>query len=261
MHIVVDDAKLNVRTAGAGEAVVLLHGFPFSSQVWNSQIETLSKTHFVIAPDLRGSGKSSVSAGPYLMETLAGDLAAILEALGVAHAAIVGHSLGGYVALAFFRMFSERVTRLALVCTRMDEDTAEVAKTRINIADSAEASDSMRPIIDFYNGKLLARGTSAAMHAGALQMMEATNPAGAAAMLRGIAARVSSEDLVEELQIPVLIITGAVDTLSPAAIWEGVIPGATLAVCPVSAHMPMLEEPDRLSVSLENFLQSRAGKS
>ncbi len=261
MQIVIDDTKLNVTTAGSGDAVVLLHGFPFACELWKSQIERLSKTHFVVAPDLRGLGKSAVSAGPYLMETLAGDLAGVFDALGVERAAIVGHSLGGYVALAFFRMFSERVSRLAFVCSRIDADTADVAKGRLNLANAAESARSMQAIIHAYDGKLFARDTDDVVRERARAIMRASSPSGAAAMLRGMAARVSSEDLIEELVLPVLVVAGGRDTISPASIWEGVLPAATLEICERSAHLPMLEEPDRLSACLENFLRSSAARN
>ena len=63
-------------------------------------------------PILRGAGNSSAPEGPYLMESLAADVALLLDSLGIERASLVGHSMGGYVALAFARMFTERVARL-----------------------------------------------------------------------------------------------------------------------------------------------------
>ncbi|HLI95248.1 MAG TPA: alpha/beta fold hydrolase, partial [Candidatus Baltobacteraceae bacterium] len=95
---------------GSGDPIVLIHGFPVTRDVWDAQAARLASRMRVIRPDLRGMGRSSVPDGPYLMETLAGDVAAVLDALGIDRACIVGHSLGGYVAMAFCRMYSERVT-------------------------------------------------------------------------------------------------------------------------------------------------------
>ena len=261
MQIAIDDTKLDVTTAGSGDAVVLLHGFPFSHEIWKSQIERLAQSHFVVASDLRGLGKSQVTAGPYLMETLAGDLAAVLDALGVERATIVGHSLGGYVSLAFFRMFSERVQRLALVCSRIDADAPEVAKNRLNMAQDAENA-GMRPMIERYGDSYFAPQTGADVRAKVFEIMKHTDPHGAAAMLRGMAARVGSEDLIEELALPVLIVAGKQDTISPPAIWNDVLTRLArgrLEVFEQSAHLPMLEEPDRLNGCLANFLHSSGG--
>src|ERR1700722_10446330 len=98
-RIAVDNATIDVIADGSGDPIVLLHGFPFTRETWNEQRAALAKSHRVIALDLRGMGRSSVTDGPYLMETLAGDLAAVLDVMGVDRATIVGHSLGGYVAL------------------------------------------------------------------------------------------------------------------------------------------------------------------
>lgn len=255
MHIVVDDAKLDVTTAGAGDAIVLLHGFPFAHEIWNAQIERLAQRHFVVAPDLRGLGKSSVTDGPYLMESLAGDLAGILDALGVRSATIVGHSLGGYVALAFFRMFSERVDRLALVCSRIDADSAAAANARLATADQAER-DGVRALIEKHGPSLFAPQTPDAVRAPVMELMKRTDARGYAAMLRGMAHRVSSEDLVEEMRMPLLVVTGAQDPLVGADHWRDVlraVPGARSAVCERSAHLPMVEEPARLSDILSDF--------
>src|SRR5690242_21925192 len=122
MRVPADDATIDVLTEGSGDPIVLIHGFPLTREVWDAQAAQLAQRSRVIRPDLRGMGASSVPEGPYLMETLAGDVAAVLDALGMERASIVGHSMGGYVAMAFCRMYAERVTRLALVCSRLAAD-------------------------------------------------------------------------------------------------------------------------------------------
>src|SRR6476469_142653 len=101
MLISTGDAHLDVDERGDGDAIVLLHGFPLTRDIWDAQTDALASSHRVVRPDLRGMGRSDVTAGPYWMEALAGDVAAMLDALGIERATIVGHSLGGYVALAF----------------------------------------------------------------------------------------------------------------------------------------------------------------
>jgi pimeloyl-ACP methyl ester carboxylesterase len=90
-------------SGGDGVPLVLLHGFPLDRTVWDEQVEALAGSR-VVRVDLRGCGESEPSDGPALMESLAGDVAGLLDALDVTTAALVGHSIGGYVALAFFRM-------------------------------------------------------------------------------------------------------------------------------------------------------------
>src|SRR5438270_2846858 len=110
-------------SGGAGVPLVLLHGFPFDRTSWNEQSARLPGVR-VIRVDFRGCGESDPSDGPALMEVLAGDLAGLLDALHVERAALAGHSIGGYVALAFFRMYAERVAGLALIASHVAGDAS-----------------------------------------------------------------------------------------------------------------------------------------
>lgn len=259
MRVRVDDAEIDVETSGKGEAIVLIAGFPLTREIWDRQAAQLAEHHLVIRPDLRGIGASSVPDGPYLMETLAGDIAAVLDALGIERAAIAGHSLGGYVAMAFCRMYSERVSKLALVCSRLAADSPEKARDRESLADRAEAADSIVPVIDAYIPNLFAQRTAAErpeLIERARQIARGIDPKGAAAMLRGMAQRVDSWDIAEDLEMPVLIAAGEDDRIVPlteAEEMRAAFPRAGLRVIARSGHLPMLESAQALSEVLGGF--------
>lgn len=263
MRVTVDDATIDVATDGKGEAIVLLAGFPMTREIWDPQAAQLARHMQTIRPDLRGMGKSSVPDGPYLMETLAGDVAAVLDVMGVERAAIVGHSLGGYVAMAFCRMYSERVTRLALVCSRLGADTPQTAKDREELAARAEREGRMDAIVDAYVPRLFAPSTLEARDPAvnrAREIAAQNDPRGAAAMLRGMAQRVESYDIAEELTMPVLVVAGAADQIIPAAEAQEIrraFPHATLRMMGRSGHLPMLEEPQALADVLVEFAAAR----
>src|SRR5579875_2470927 len=120
--IVVDGDALAYAEDGAGSAVVLIHGFLLDHSIWDGITPRLARRAHVLRPDVRGLGRSSVTPGPYLVETLAADVAALLDAKNIETATIVGHSLGGYIALAFFRMYRERVAALGMVGSRISPD-------------------------------------------------------------------------------------------------------------------------------------------
>ena len=263
MRVRSDDAEIDVAIDGKGDALVLIHGFPMTKDEWDAQASDLAKRVMVIRPDLRGMGGSSVPDGPYLMETLAGDIAAILDALGIERATIAGHSLGGYVAMAFARMHTERVARLALVCSRLGADSAETAKSRELLADRAERDNSVEAIVEAYVPRLFAPATLQARSPAverARAIAQRNDPRGAAAMLRGMAQRVDSYDIAEDLYMPILIVAGAADQTIPLAEAEEMrraFPKAELKTLGRSGHMPMFEEPEALTDLLSAFVSGK----
>jgi pimeloyl-ACP methyl ester carboxylesterase len=101
--------------AGSGDAVVLLHGWPQTSRQWQHVMPALAEQYRVIAPDLRGSGDSGKPLDGYDKRTMASDVAALLDALGVARAHVVGHDFGATVAYALAATHRERVRSLSIL--------------------------------------------------------------------------------------------------------------------------------------------------
>jgi pimeloyl-ACP methyl ester carboxylesterase len=243
------------------DAVVLIHGFPFSESIWDAQADALARDACVVCPDLRGAGKSGESAGPYLMETLAADIALLLDALGIERASIAGHSMGGYVALAFARMFTERVARLALVPSRLRADTPKEAEARRELADRIELEESIEPVVESMLPRLFAPGTPAErpiVIERAYEIVRGNAPGGAAAALRGMALRSSAEDIAEDLDVPMVMVAGAQDaTQSQEEAREivGRFARGRLIVCRRSGHLPMMEEPEVVTQALRQWLK------
>jgi pimeloyl-ACP methyl ester carboxylesterase len=105
------DATIHTRIGGQGPAVVLLHGFGDTGDMWAPVAAALAASRTVIVPDLRGMGLSSQPAGGYDKKTQATDIALMLDALKVAKAAVVSHDIGNMVAYAFAAQYSGRVAR------------------------------------------------------------------------------------------------------------------------------------------------------
>jgi pimeloyl-ACP methyl ester carboxylesterase len=262
MLIHTDGAEFDVRDEGRGPALVLLHGFPLSKEIWDAQASALAGDARVIRFDLRGLGSTTVTPGPYLMEQLAGDLSEILDALHIEKAVIAGHSLGGYVALAFFRMFAERCAGLALICSRVSADTPQQAAGRLELAARAER-EGMQPVVESFLPRFFAPefyAGSPDVVARARTIVERTEPRGAAAMLRGMAARVASDDLFEELTVPVSLVAGAYDpiiSLDESRATAQALSDATLEVLECG-HSPWYEAPAALNTTLRTLVERAA---
>src|ERR1700681_261915 len=259
-------------SGGAGVPVVLLHGFPLDRTVWNEQLAAVAAAGArVIRVDLRGCGESEPSDGPALMEALAGDVAGVLDALQVERAALVGHSIGGYVALAFFRMYEERVAGLALVASHVAEDASrnanadpaqrELAAGRDDLAARLERDGTMDAAVDSY----LPRYFAPSAYRERLELVERTraimqrqNARGCAQLVRGMKERLDSHDLLEDVRVPALVIAGAQDAYLKAETLRetaAAIAGAEFVQLAGVGHLPMLEAPAETANALAAFAQ------
>jgi pimeloyl-ACP methyl ester carboxylesterase len=114
-QVVNADATINVRVGGHGPAVVLIHGFGNTGDMWSPMAAVLAKDHTVVVPDLRGMGLSSHPAGGYDKRTQAGDIRAVLDKLGIDRAAIVAHDIGTMVAYAYATRYPDKTSRLVII--------------------------------------------------------------------------------------------------------------------------------------------------
>jgi pimeloyl-ACP methyl ester carboxylesterase len=110
-----DGATIWVRSGGSGPAVVLIHGFGDTGDMWGPLAARLARNHTVIVPDLRGMGRSSRAEGGYDKKSQAGDIRAVVEKLGQDRSAVVGHDIGTMVAYAYAARYPDKVTRLVVM--------------------------------------------------------------------------------------------------------------------------------------------------
>ena len=110
-----DGAQIFVRTGGSGPAVLLIHGFGDTGDMWGPLAADLARTHTVIVPDLRGMGRSSKAASGYDKKSQAGDMRAVVTALGQDHSAVVGHDIGTMVAYAYAASYPDKTDKLVVM--------------------------------------------------------------------------------------------------------------------------------------------------
>lgn len=238
---------------GQGEPLLLIHGFPFSSDMWEPQRAALMHRFRVITPDLRGMGKSDVPTSGYSMDAYADDLIALLDHLGIGQAVVGGLSMGGYIAFALLRRAPDRVKGLILIDTKATaDDEAGLAKRRSMIEQVRE--EGSRAAAD--TSKMFTERTHQERPelVEYLQRIMLANPAdGIVGAVRAMIDRPDSTALLRDLAIPVLIIVGSDDPLTPPSTAEamhGALPNADLVVIDGASHVSNLEHPEAVNKAI-----------
>jgi pimeloyl-ACP methyl ester carboxylesterase len=264
------------RIAGSGPPVVLIHGMLNSSSHWRSVALNLAGEHTVIAPDLIGHGDSAAPRGDYSLGAHAASIRDLLAAVGIGRATLVGHSLGGGVAMQFFYQFPQRVERLALVSSGgLGHDVSPMLRTAALPGMSTLLSMTIHArllgALQDTGGRLRRRGYDWGVHLQAVtRALRPLQSAGAReAFLQTLRAvidvhgqRVSATDRLYLLEsIPTMIVWGERDHTIPVAHGHRAhagIPGSRFRTLAKAAHFPHLDDPDGLSEVLRSFIRETA---
>jgi pimeloyl-ACP methyl ester carboxylesterase len=261
------------RVAGSGPPVVLIHGMLNSSSHWQSVAARLAGSYTVVAPDLIGHGDSAAPRGDYSLGAHAASIRDLLVAIGIERASIVGHSLGGGVAMQFFYQFPQRVERIALISSGgLGRDVSPMLRTAALPGMSSLLALTINPrLLDgIWEGgrRLRARGISSGVYlqaiARALRPLQSADARGAFLhTLRSVidvhGQRVSATDRLYLLDsIPTLIVWGERDNTIPIEHGRSAhraLPNSTFRTLPDVAHFPHLEDPEGLARLLAEFIQ------
>jgi len=272
-QITLHGRRVIYRIAGSGPPVVLIHGMLNSSSHWQSVALELARDHTVIAPDLIGHGDSAAPRGDYSLGAHAASIRDLLAAIGIERASIVGHSLGGGVAMQFFYQFPQRVERLVLISSGgLGRDVSPMLRTAALPGMSALLSLTIQPrllaALDVAGLRLRQRARRGGVYlqaiARALRPLENAEARQAfLTTLRSVidvhGQRVSATDRLYLLEsMPTMIVWGERDHTIPLAhgrLAHEAIPHSFFRTLPDAAHFPHLEDPEGLSRLLREFIQ------
>jgi pimeloyl-ACP methyl ester carboxylesterase len=264
--------KVTYAEAGSGPVLLLIHGMggTFESG-WQAVIELLARNHTVVAPDLPGHGDSEPGGGDYSIGALAAGLRDLLVTLGHERATLVGHSLGGGVAMQFAYQFPEITERLALVSSGgLGSEVTPVLRAAALPGASLFIAATAGP--GRIAGSAIVRGLGAVglqpsvdvaeVARGYASLEDPGRRAAFLATLRSVVGtggqRVDAGDRLYLAEgIPVLIVWGARDPIIPVQHGEHAheaMPGSRLEIFDGVGHMPQLEAPGRFVAVVERFL-------
>jgi 3-oxoadipate enol-lactonase len=252
--------KLAFDDAGRGDCVVLIHGHPFDRTLWAPQLAALADGFRVIAPDLRGFGRSPVTPHRVTMREYAADIEELLDGLGIARAAVVGLSMGGLVTMELAAFRPDRYWAIGLVATTMQPPTSQDRSTRLERAAAVER-DGMAVLVDYMHTGVYGPACPPAVRARVDAMMRGAPAAGAAAALRGRAERPDYRPLLAGLDLPALVCAGSADPWSDAAVTNEITASLrrpeTIIIDGVG-HLPNLEAETEFNAALDAFLRAHA---
>lgn len=238
--IKVNSIDLAYTRQGHGTPLVLLHGFPLDHSIWDNVTPLLENTFDLIIPDLRGFGESTTVDTSYTMDDLTSDIAGLLDHLGIKKTAIAGHSMGGYVALAFARLYPEKVSGLGLIATQALADTPDRKEGRYKSAADVEKT-GINSVVDAMTTKFT---SNERLQEIARKTMERQQPTAYIGALKAMAERTDSTSLLGTMDYPVVIIHGDADALIPidrAYEMKNPISHAHFVELKGIGHLPMME--------------------
>ena len=282
----VHGTELQCIDRGQGLPLLLVHGFPLDHTMWTEQIDAISSQCRVIAPDLRGFGNGKgdrsnlceAPSGPFwqigpvpfsasetpslrfTMDQFADDLAATLDALEIREPVVFcGLSMGGYIALQFWRKYADRLRGLILCDTRAAADSPEGVAARHVMADRVLA-EGPGPLVETMLPRLLAEATQRErpeVVERVRRLMMSISPETIAAAARGMAERPEMTASLAEIRCPTLVVVGQEDASSTPAEMRGIaaaIPGAAFVEIPAAGHLSPIENPAAVNAAILEFL-------
>jgi len=252
--------KIAYTVSGKGRAVVLLHGFLGSSQIWNNITEPLSKQFKVICIELPGHGKSDCYGYIHSMELMAQAVKAVMDTLRLKKYVLIGHSMGGYTGLAFAELFPDFVRGLCLFHSTSYADSEQKKKDRsraIKVVKSNHDIYVRATITNLFNTKQLKHLKKEISFT--QQVARKTGKRGIIASLEGMKNRPSRDVVLHFAGYPVLFIVGKYDNLLPM---QSLLDQAEIAkykdvlLLEKSGHMGFLEEPETCIKHLKRFIRN-----
>ena len=262
------------RRAGDGPPVVLIHGMINSSRHWEGVAMRLADRYTVIAPDLLGHGDSATPRGDYSLGAHAAFIRDLLSVIGIDRASIVGHSLGGGVAMQFFYQFPQRTERLVLVSSGgLGREVSPLLRTAalpgvgpvLTLATQPPALAALKQAAKQMKQRQIRSGIYLEAVERALRPLQ--RPGARKAFLHTLRAvidpvgqRVSAFDRLYLLEaMPTLVVWGGKDRTIPVAHGRATheaVPNSRFVTLPGAAHFPHLEDPAGLAAALDGFLSS-----
>lgn len=238
---------------------MLLHGYLESLEIWDDFALELSKSYRVLLVDLPGHGESDCSSDCDTVEGLAGSVNAILEYLKLSQAAIVGHSMGGYLALAFAELFPKKTAGLCLFHSTPNADSAEKRQSRMEEIEQVIKGEKEMIVEKSIPLRFADKNTTTLQHEldRAKKMALTISESAIIGTLKAMAFRIDRNHVIENATFPTLMIFGAMDHHIPLGVANDLVAKhkkTRTVILDNSGHMGFIEERDQALKAIKSFL-------
>jgi pimeloyl-ACP methyl ester carboxylesterase len=245
---------------GSGDAVLFLHAFPLDASQWDHQVAALSGEVRCVRVDMWGCATSpSPPPREPSLDDVATSILAALDSRGIDRFAVVGLSMGGYLAFAMWRLASKRIRALALCNTRASTDDDAQRQARLAMVERVERDQSVESIVEPMIDRLLGPAAREEVHIAdpVRGRIRRCSPAGVVYAQRAMATRRDATPLLGTIDVPTMVVAGTQDAIIPATevrAMSGLIPGARFVELDCG-HLSNLEEPRAFSEALGSLLE------
>jgi len=242
--------------------IIFIHGFPFSKEMWNKQMEALRENFRVIAYDVRGHGNSYSGTDDFTIELFVKDLLSLMDVLEIKKSVLCGLSMGGYIALNAIENHPYRFESLILCDTSCKADSPEAKDKRMKAIDDILengiekfADDSVK---NFFAPDSFS--TKKELVAEVREIMINTSEKSVIKTLLALSKRKETCSKLSEIKVPVLILVGDKDKITPpeaAQFMHEEINGSVMSIIKNAGHLSNLENPGQFNELLKRFLQNK----
>ena len=256
MKLELKSCSLHYLDLGKGPAVLLIHAFPLNHAMWEPQLSALSAEFRLLVPDIRGFGGSQPPSA-WTMEEMADDLDEFLEKAQAPGCALVGVSMGGYIALSFWAEYPRRVRKLVLANTRARADS-EIEKAARNEMIAALEQSGAGILPDRMLPRLLKPNSPPGVVRKVRGMIEETSAPAAIYTVMALRDRPDSSTSLHRVSCPTLVLCGEDDLIvrdEESRAMADAIRGSQFARVPGSGHLSNLENPDEFNRVVLDFLR------
>ena len=274
--VVLHGHELSYVDGGSGPVVLFIHGILGSQRQWAHLVDKMDDDHRVLVPDLFGHGESAKPLGDYSLSAHAAAMRDLLDHLGIERVTLVGHSLGGGIAMQFFYLFPERVDRLVLVASGGLGREVNLVLRSATLPGAEQVLSVLASAPVLSRVEALGRGASkvgwrpgadiGAIWRGFSSLGDRESRRAFLATTRAVidigGQSISAHDHLEgALPIPTLIVWGSKDRMIPAShalSVERALPDCRVELFEGAGHFPHLDDPDRFARVLREFIADGA---